>query len=166
MQDIQLWTASALTEVMSEEFSAICFMTAGPPRNDRLRDFEKELSDAGIRALLQTPSHTALLNADDATRLRTEANRVTPGPASIYFIHYNYDFCEDAEIAYTAREACRLVADALFQGCDVGLSDTDIDQCTDVFSEAVVHAFAEGDWRGLTIHRLDPSAQQLDCFMN
>jgi hypothetical protein len=160
----KLWTTTDLTEDMMEEFSALVGMPQMPGRDERIKAFKDDLKASGIEAVFKTGKGAFTTHKGQGPHIMSKGKRIKANQASIYFIHFNHDFQEGAQIAYTAREVRRKLASDVIQGRDEDLTEQDIDEGTDAFYASVDNAYDDGVWKGLSVNTLDPVTHILKPF--
>jgi hypothetical protein len=87
-------------------------------------------------------------------------------PSPIYFIHYNFEFEEDAEIAYSPCEVYRKIADDMHLLEEHDLTQDDIDENSDAFKAAMLSSYNSDGWKGLSVFALNPKTHEMTTFMN
>ncbi len=165
MNSIRLWTTTDLSDNLMEEFSALVSMPPAAACVQRIEAFKEDLKASGVEAVLETADGKFVTHEGQASRIVNEGKMVEPKNALIYFIHFNHDYSEDAEIAYTAREVRRGMAENVIQEWDdEDLTQEDIDEGTEVYKAALNEVYNEDAWKGLSVHTFDPTTHAFERF--
>jgi hypothetical protein len=88
------------------------------------------------------------------------------GPGPIYLMHFNYDFEESMETAFSMLEVHQTLFDELRMGAnDMSLlSEADVEAGSALFWDEVRTAYNDGRWKGLTVHAFDPQTNVLSPY--
>lgn len=166
MTNFKIWTTSPLTDDLHEEFNAIYHMPEGSDRTNRIQAFKDEIKASGIKATIEDCYDNWETHTGYGPYVVAEGEEAVPGDPIVYFIHFNEDYHESADLALTSREVNRRIFDAVLADYmddeeDGAPTQSDIDENSDAFRAAVNKAYNERSWKGLTVHQLNKNTNEM-----